>query len=789
MVDDQPAGQGAAGAGLRVRAASWNTLYTNPTAGVVAGIKAIGADADVIGLQELNSATKRRQVARASAPSGPCPTGGTENTTPIVWRRSVFDLLGSGPSSPPVWSGSNPARPAACRAAVDQLGPVAAEDHRRRRRRRQHPFHSDDRPRRPPGPVPAGPAPGLRPGDGPSAGAGRQVEGGGPVVGTMDANIDARRDAQHRNPRWPYVADGTARRVVELAGARRPVRRHPRHPADRLRVVHHHHDQPDRPTDPRQLRLGPLGRRVTLTTGPPPHTPALTAGLQNGAGAATGALPAKFTVPGGQPGSTLTLTGEQVSNAAVVIAEGKSDRIPMLGWVVALAAALQESGIRNLAYGDRDSQGMFQQRPSSGWGTPAQIRDPHLATQAFYGVADHTHNPGLTDIHGWQDMPVAPAAQAVQRLRLPRRLREMGTRRPGHRRTPRRHHRPRRGDRRAGPARTGSTPNGLSAPARRPGCRSSTGSPPTRCWCCAAARPQFPQLATFYGIGNRPANTDDDHQTGRAVDLMIPDYATPAGSALGWQVADWMRAHHAELGVHYVIFAAKIWNLDRDAEGWRDYTSITGSNDRHLPALRPRPRLRLRQPGHRTRRRRPISSCRPGRGRCRCRRAPTGSAAGSAATRATPGRTSPPRPAPVLRSSDDGIVIRSEALRTRRPVPQLRQPDRGRRRRRSEHRRSGTPTCPGVTSPSGRRSGPGRRSAPPATPATSSRSDPAARTCTTRSASTAAPPTPSEYCPTTRSTVERPRSLGQSIDRTRLDDHGAIRPSLTARCSPWPRTA
>ena len=121
------------------------------------------------------------------------------------------------------------------------------------------------------------------------------------------------------------------------------------------------------------------------------------------------------------------------------------------------------------------------------------------------------------------------------------------------------------------------------------------------------AKQQFPARRTMYGIGNRPANTDDDHQTGRAVDLMIPDHPTTAGAALGWQIARWVREHHAELGVHYVIFAAKIWNIDRDAEGWRTYASITGSDNDDLAALRPRPRQRVRQPRHRAGRRRPRS--------------------------------------------------------------------------------------------------------------------------------------------------------------------------------------
>ena len=78
---------------------------------------------------------------------------------------------------------------------------------------------------------------------------------------------------------------------------------------------------------------------------------------------------------------------------------------------VALAAALQESELQNLAGGDRDSSGLFQQRPSQGWGTPAEIQTPRLAAQSFY-----TH---LTKVEGWQTMSVTDAAQAVQRSAAP----------------------------------------------------------------------------------------------------------------------------------------------------------------------------------------------------------------------------------------------------------------------------------------------------------------------------------------------------------------------------------
>ena len=82
--------------------------------------------------------------------------------------------------------------------------------------------------------------------------------------------------------------------------------------------------------------------------------------------------------------------------------------------------AAQESTLRNLDYGDRDSLGLFQQRPSMGWGTPAQVRDPAYAAAAFYGgPASPTRNRGLLGVAGWESMPLTVAAQAVQRSAFP----------------------------------------------------------------------------------------------------------------------------------------------------------------------------------------------------------------------------------------------------------------------------------------------------------------------------------------------------------------------------------
>lgn len=111
------------------------------------------------------------------------------------------------------------------------------------------------------------------------------------------------------------------------------------------------------------------------------------------------------------------LTDEMAANARLIIQTGRRLGVPDRGIVVALAAAMQESGLRNLSYGDRDSVGMFQQRPSTGWGSAAQLQNPRYATELFFGGPSNPNagrTRGLLDIHGWQSMTIAQAAQAVQ---------------------------------------------------------------------------------------------------------------------------------------------------------------------------------------------------------------------------------------------------------------------------------------------------------------------------------------------------------------------------------------
>lgn len=139
-------------------------------------------------------------------------------------------------------------------------------------------------------------------------------------------------------------------------------------------------------------QLLPTGRACVINAGDAPAN-------VNASGASAGA------------GTAVPLDAEQVANAATITAVGLRRGVPQRGLVVALATAWQESKLENLSGGDRDSIGLFQQRPSQGWGKPEQIADPRYAANAFYTA--------LLKVKGWEKMRVTDAAQEVQRSAHP----------------------------------------------------------------------------------------------------------------------------------------------------------------------------------------------------------------------------------------------------------------------------------------------------------------------------------------------------------------------------------
>jgi hypothetical protein len=130
------------------------------------------------------------------------------------------------------------------------------------------------------------------------------------------------------------------------------------------------------------------------------------------------AVPSASAAAGAACGAARTphsWTNTQLQNATTIVQVGVALNIPKRGEVVALAAAMQESRLSNLGYlgadNNMDSLGLFQQRPSMGWGTAEEITDPVYAATAFYLA--------LQTVRGWQSMAVTVAAQSVQRSGVP----------------------------------------------------------------------------------------------------------------------------------------------------------------------------------------------------------------------------------------------------------------------------------------------------------------------------------------------------------------------------------
>ena len=112
--------------------------------------------------------------------------------------------------------------------------------------------------------------------------------------------------------------------------------------------------------------------------------------------------------PSGQ--STISISASQMGNAAAIVKEGQALKLPPRAWVIAVATSMQETKLVN--YGnlgsanDHDSLGLFQQRPSSGWGPATDLVKPTFAAGQFYKA--------LTQVHGWDKLPLTQAAQDVQ---------------------------------------------------------------------------------------------------------------------------------------------------------------------------------------------------------------------------------------------------------------------------------------------------------------------------------------------------------------------------------------
>jgi hypothetical protein len=129
--------------------------------------------------------------------------------------------------------------------------------------------------------------------------------------------------------------------------------------------------------------------------------------------AAPGKLPlADRLLPGPTSGSQayLPLTASRMANATTIVRQALAKHMGLRSAVIAIATSEQEATLENINYGDRDSLGLFQQRPSAGWGSPAQVTDPVYAADAFLNAL-HAHQAADP---AWASQPLWANAQAVQ---------------------------------------------------------------------------------------------------------------------------------------------------------------------------------------------------------------------------------------------------------------------------------------------------------------------------------------------------------------------------------------
>jgi len=255
-------------------------------------------------------------------------------------------------------------------------------------------------------------------------------------------------------------------------------------------------------------------------------------------------------VSGKGDGASFEFSPEQAVNAATIAAVGTARDMPERAVTIALATALQESGLRNITHGDRDSLGLFQQRPSQGWGTARQIQDPVYAAGKFY---DH-----LVKVPGYSRLPLTVAAQRVQYSGFPQAYAKHETEAVVLTATL-----------------TGRSAAAFSCPG--PPDDGKAGDPAR---VRAALKREFgpearPRLDTAGQGGGRHAAVP------REVLVPVADGSARGGvTERGWELAYWAVAHSDELRIERVSYGTHIWNARNSGDGWRTSDKSSGSDIR-----------------------------------------------------------------------------------------------------------------------------------------------------------------------------------------------------------------
>lgn len=230
-----------------------------------------------------------------------------------------------------------------------------------------------------------------------------------------------------------------------------------------------------------------------------------------------------------------SVTLAQAESAALIAAISVQREMPPRAATIALATAYQESDLYNVDYGDRDSLGLFQQRPSQGWGSAAEIMDPHFATNAFYDA--------LGQVTGYTEMEITRAAQEVQVSAHPEAY-------------------------------------GWHESKSRALASSLTGESPAAFTCTIDPdEADSPAPAELVAELDRAfAASDGERATvseseGGTIRIRTSDNAD------GWSIAHWAVAHASRFGVGAVSFDGMEWSARRSDDGWRDDAGATNDAD------------------------------------------------------------------------------------------------------------------------------------------------------------------------------------------------------------------
>ncbi len=259
-------------------------------------------------------------------------------------------------------------------------------------------------------------------------------------------------------------------------------------------------------------------------------------------------------------GAKARVSVEQAQNAATIAAVAARRGLPARAATIALATALQESGLRNLDHGDRDSLGLFQQRPSQGWGTEAQVQDPVYAANAFYDE--------LVKIDTYKTMDINDAAQRVQRSGYPEAYNKHETR-----------------ARALASSLMGYSDAAFTCAIRPDGVEAQVADAKGLTGRARAALDAIedafgPQQTGGYAPGGVTSGhiADSAHYAGRAIDVFYrPVNANQR--RVGWSTAQWLVANAERLDIATVIYDGRIWTARRSVQGWRDYAPPGGAID------------------------------------------------------------------------------------------------------------------------------------------------------------------------------------------------------------------